>query len=87
VATLSKQKHRTTKPDIRMIPLKSMTSSRHAKPAIAAIDQISTGEPSLRCEAQITGIGGVSWEALCLFCAPALSAWLESGMRPFGICS
>jgi hypothetical protein len=43
VATLSKQKHRTTKPDIRMIPLKSMTASRHAKLAIAAIDLIGTG--------------------------------------------
>jgi hypothetical protein len=35
VATLSKQKHRTTKPDIRMIPLKSTMFSRDAEPAIA----------------------------------------------------
>jgi hypothetical protein len=37
VATLSKQRTRTTKPDVRMIPHKSTTFSRDAELAIAAM--------------------------------------------------
>jgi hypothetical protein len=47
--------------------------SRDPEPAVAANDLMVTEERPF-ATAQIASIGGVSWNVMCLFCAPALSA-------------